>query len=582
VASPDFQAGGKSSPLDLPPPLWRRLSAAVVPGGPRQEAPPPTPPTGRSPARWSFTGTAPRSLVAVCAVIGLLFAAPLLYLIWRNITGDEDLVDLYLSEATLVPLRNTLVLAVSTALSTAIVGTGLAWLTTRTDLPLRRLWAALAPLPLVFPSFVGGLALMAAVAPGGLLDAPLAWVGVEATRPEGFWGAWLVLTLFTTPYVLLPVAARLVALPPSLEESARLLGRRPGAVFRTVVLPQISGAIGAGALLVFLYTVSDFGVVVLLRYETLTRAIYTNRLLDRDQSAALSLLLAAVALVVVAGERTLARRRHRTTPGVPATRPLRVPLGRWRLPALAAVLAWVGLALGGPLASLGLWAWRGLTGETSSLASGDRALGDLVEPALNTAGISLVTAVVAIAVLLPLAYLSARHRARAADVANGLVATGFGLPALVVALSLVFWSRQLPEAWGLYQSFTMLVFAYVVHLGAQSLRTAQVAVGSVPRRLDESARVLGAGRLRRFTTVELPLMLPGLAAGAGLVLLSTMKELPITLLTSPLGFETLATRIWEDAEAVFLAEAGLASLVLVALSGVLTWLLVVRRTERVA
>jgi iron(III) transport system permease protein len=122
----------------------------------------------------------------------------------------------------------------------------------------------------------------------------------------------------------------------------------------------------------------------------------------------------------------------------------------------------------------------------------------------------------------------------------------------------------------------------VVHLGAQSLRTAQVAVGSVPRRLDESARVLGAGRLRRFTTVELPLMLPGLAAGAGLVLLSTMKELPITLLTSPLGFETLATRIWEDAEAVFLAEAGLASLVLVALSGVLTWLLVVRRTERLA
>ena len=69
---------------------------------------------------------------------------------------------------------------------------------------------------------------MAAVAPGGLLDAPFGWLGVEATRPEGFWGAWLVLTLFTTPYVLLPVAARLVALPPSLEESARLLGRRPG------------------------------------------------------------------------------------------------------------------------------------------------------------------------------------------------------------------------------------------------------------------------------------------------------------------------------------------------------------------
>jgi iron(III) transport system permease protein len=543
----------------------------------------PKPAGGASPAGRPPSGTAPRSLVLVCAAVGLLFGAPLLYLIWRNITGDEDLVELYLSRTTLVPLRNTLGLAVATSLSAAIAGTGLAWLTTRTDLPLRRLWAALAPLPLVFPSFVGALAFTAAVSRHGLLDSPLGWVGVEAVRPEGFWGAWLVLTLFTTPYVLLPVAARLVALPPSLEESARLLGRRPWAVFRTVVLPQIGGAIGAGALLVFLYAVSDFGVVVLLRYDTLTRAIYSNRLRDSDQSAALSLLLAVVALTVVAGERALARRRHRgPLEGVRAARPLRVALGRWRVPALAAVIAWVGLALGAPLASLGLWAWRGLSGQTSSLASGDRGLGDLVEPALNTAGISLVTALVAIAVLLPLAYLSARHRARAADLANGLVATGFGLPALVVALSLVFWSRQLPEAWGLYQSFTMLVFAYVVHLGAQSLRAAQVAVGSVPRRLDESARMLGAGRLRRFATIELPLMLPGLAAGAGLVLLSTMKELPITLLTSPLGFETLATRIWEDVEAVFFAEAALASLVLVALSGALTWLLVVRRTERLA
>jgi iron(III) transport system permease protein len=528
-----------------------------------------------------LTGTAPASLVAVCAIVGLLFAAPLLYLVWRNLAGDEDLLELYLSRATLVPLRNTLVLAAATAASTAAIGTGLAWLTTRTDLPGRRLWAVLGPLPLVFPSFVGALALLAAVAPGGLLDEPLGWIGIEATRPEGFWGAWLVLTLFTTPYVMLPVAARLTSLPPSLEESARLLGRSPAAVFRSVVLPQVSSAIGAGALLVFLYTVSDFGVVVLLRYETLTRAIYTNRLLDRDKSAALSLLLAVVALLVVAGERALARRRA-PVEGARAGRPLHVPLGRWRWPALVAVVAWIGLALGGPLASLGLWAWRGLTGETSSLADGGGGLADLVEPALNSAGIGVVTAVVAVAVLLPLAYLATRHRAPVADAANGLVASGFALPGLVVALAVVFWGRQLPEAWGLYQSFTILVFAYVVHLGAQSLRAAQVAVGSVPRRLDESARMLGATRPRRFATIDLPLMLPGLAAGGGLVLLSTMKELPITLLTAPLGFETLATRIWADAEAVFLAEAGLASLVLVALSGVLTWLLVVRRTERLA
>jgi iron(III) transport system permease protein len=519
--------------------------------------------------------------VAAATLVGAVFAAPLAYLVWRTATGDERLVDLYTSSSTLTPLRNTLVLAGATAASTAVLGTALAWLTTRTDLPLGRMWAALAALPLVFPSFVGALALTASLSPGGLLDEPLGAVGIEATRPEGFWGAWLVLTLFTTPYVLLPVAARLASLPRSLEESARLLGRSPFAVFRTIVVPQVRGAVGAGALLVFLYALSDFGVVVLLRYDTLTRAIYTNRVLDRDQSVALSLLLALLALAVVAGERALARRR----PAVEATGTngaLRVPLGRWRWPAVAAVVAWVAAALGAPLASLGLWAWRGVTGDTSSLASGDRRLGDLVEPALNTVGISLVTAVVAVAALLPLAYLAGRYRSRAADLPNALVATGFALPGLVIALAMVFWSRQLPEAWGLYQSFTMLVVAYVIHLGAQSLRAAQVSVGAVPRRLDESARMLGAGRARRLLTVDLPLMLPGLAAGGGLVLLSTMKELPITLLSAPIGFETLTTRIWADTEAVFLAEAALASIVLVALSGVLTWGLVVRRADRLA
>jgi iron(III) transport system permease protein len=525
-------------------------------------------------------GPAPLALRAVCGAVGLLFALPLGYLVWRTATGDESLASLYTSEATLVPLRNTLVLAAATAASTAVVGTGLAWLTTRTDLPLRRLWAVLAALPLVFPSFVGALALLAAVSSGGLLDGPLGWVGISL-RPEGFDGAWLVLTLFTTPYVLLPVSARLAALPPSLEESARLLGRRPPAVFATVVWPQVRGAVGAGSLLVFLYALSDFGVVVLLRYDTLTRVIFTNRVLDRDRSVALSLLLAVLALAVVAGERTLARRRP-AVEAVRSRRPLQVPLGRWRWPALALVAGWVAVALGGPLASLGLWAWRGLAGEGSSLAAGGTGFGDMVEPAANTVGIGLVTAVVAVAVVLPLAYLSARYRARAADVATGLVATGFALPALVIALAVVYWTVQLPEAWGLYQSFVMLVFGYVVHLGVQSLRAAQVAVGSVPRRLDESARMLGAGRARRFATVDLPLMLPGLAAGGGLVLLSTMKELPITLLTAPTGFETLAIRIWADAEAVFLAEAALASIVLVALSGVLTWFLVVRRSDRLA
>jgi iron(III) transport system permease protein len=105
-------------------------------------------------------------------------------------------------------------------------------------------------------------------------------------------------------------------------------------------------------------------------------------------------------------------------------------------------------------------------------------------------------------------------------------------------------------------------------------------VGSVPGNLDDAGRSLGASRIRRLMTIDLPIMRGGLVAGAGLVMLSVMKELPATLLLAPTGFKTLSLEIWSAQEFHSFAQMGLASLTLVAVSGVLTWLLVVRRADR--
>ena len=125
--------------------------------------------------------------------------------------------------------------------------------------------------------------------------------------------------MLTYPYVYLPVGARLVSLPPSLEESARSLGRNPREVFASIVLPQCTGAMSAGGLLVFLYALSEFGAVQLLHYDTLTRAIFSSWLFDRDVAMSLSLVLAAIALVVAVVERFVARRRVNTEAVAPAT-----------------------------------------------------------------------------------------------------------------------------------------------------------------------------------------------------------------------------------------------------------------------
>ncbi|MGZ8734102.1 MAG: ABC transporter permease [Acidimicrobiia bacterium] len=521
---------------------------------------------------------APAGLVVVSVAVAAAFAAPLGYLVLRTIELGDAALEVLGSDDALGPLTRTLTLATSVSVSCAIIGTLAAWLVTRTDLAFARVWRVLLALPLVIPSFVGAFALIAAFSQGGLIDE---FVGLGSpVRIEGFWGAFTVLTLLSYPYVYLPVVARFSGLPPTLEESARALGRSPFEVFRTIVLPQSQGAITAGTLLVFLYAVSDFGAVSLMRYDTLTRRIDATRLFDRTTSITLSLLLGVVALTIVVVERLVSRRRSRLEVSASGRSSLRIRLGSWHAPATLFVATLLGVALLAPVAVLTGWTLRGVTGP-SRVGGPSVEVRDLVTPLWNTTVISVIAAVVTVAVVLPVAYLTVRHRSRFGGVANAVVVSGFALPGLVIALAVVFWVLQSSAASFLYQTYPLLVFAYAVHFGAQALRTSQATVAGVPARTEDAARSLGAGRVRRLRTIELPLMRPGLAAAGGLVLLSVMKELPATLLLAPIGFETLATRIWTGTQDGFLARAGSASLVLVVASGCLTWVLTIRRIDRV-
>ncbi|MEL7157960.1 MAG: ABC transporter permease subunit [Actinomycetota bacterium] len=182
--------------------------------------------------------------------------------------------------------------------------------------------------------------------------------------------------------------------------------------------------------------------------------------------------------------------------------------------------------------------------------------------------------------VLPIAYLVGRHRSRSGSVAHMIVISTFALPGLLIALSIRFWTLRSDLAFDvLSDTMTLLIFAYVVRFGSLAMGVTLVAVRSIPDRLHDAAATLGAGSRRRLVTIDLPVMAPGLAAGAGLVLLSVMKELPISLLISPLGYTNLATRMFSSFEDAFVAEAGIMAVVLVVLSFALSWLLVLRRAD---
>ena len=497
----------------------------------------------------------------------LLVLIPPVYLVIRAGQAGEGLWPLVVRERTAIVLGNTVALAATVALGGILIAVPLAWLTTRTDLPFRRAWQALAPLPLVIPSYAGALAVIGMLGPRGLLQDWLEPLGVERLPGiYGFPGATLTLILFTYPYVYLTTRAAILGLDPAQEEAARSLGLGRWRVFRGVTLPQLRPAIGAGSLLAVLYTMSDFGVVTLMRFDVLTRVIYTQyrSAFDRSLASALGVVLVLLAVGVLFAEFRMRRRAAYFRVGGGAARIARpVPLGRWRWPAVAFCALVALFALGVPLGTLTWWMLSG-TSVTDSLADLPRAVG-------GSLGLAASVSIATMLATVPIAVLGARGGGRIAAVYDRLAYLGFAVPGIIISLAFVFiGARYLPL---LYQTFPLLIIAMAIRHLAQGIGATRAALLQVSPRLEDAASSLGeppAGVLRRVT---IPLAWPGVAAGSLLVAISVLKELPITLLLAPTGFGTVAIEIWSATGAGQYARATTAAMTLILITIVPTILL---------
>lgn len=494
---------------------------------------------------------APAPLLVVAAICAAAMAVPLVYLAWMILSDPRAAADALWRPRTLELAGRSFLLALCVSASASVLAVSLAWLTTRSDLPARRLWTVLTVLPFVVPSYIGAYLFVSALGPGGLL-LQTGWI-------YGFGGAWLVLTLFTYPLVLLPVRAAMRRLDPSLEEAARGMGRSPRQVFTGVVLPQLTPAIGAGALLAALYALSDFGAVSILRFDSFTRVIYQSykASFDRSGAAALAGVLVLASLVLAVAESRVRARRGvaRATPGTQRP-PQRVALGRWRAPALLYCGGVVTVALVIPVAMLLVWSARAVAGDPDWQRIVDAAGGSLLTAAL--------AALAALAVALPISLVTARHRGRAARLIEILAPSGYVLPGIVVSLALVFvGTRLVPFA---YQTLGIVIFALVVHFLPVALGPIRTALLQIPPSLEEAGRSAGRGPIAVWATITAPLARTGTLAGGALVFLTAIKELPTIILLAPTGFETLATRIWQTSNASAFEPAAIPALALLAIS----------------
>lgn len=500
-------------------------------------------------------------LQLVAALVALMVLLPLLWLLLRAAGAGAEGLAQALGPRALTILGNSLLLMLTVLAGALALGLPFAWLTARSDLPLRRFWLVAGLLTMVVPSYLGALTLLTAFGPRGLLYDLLAGPLSLTRLPDirGWFGAWLSLTLITWPFIALPVRAVLLGSDPALEEAAQSLGLGRRRVFLRVTLPQLRPALTGGGLLVALYTLSDFGAVAVMRYNAFTRAIYLQYTssFNRERAAILALMLILLMLLLLLLEHRAGGQQGTARLGVGAQRrPVPQRLGRRRLPALLFCALLVGLGVLLPVGVLASW----LTGRAPLGVTAP----DTAALTLTTATVSALAALAAALLALPPALLVSRRHSRLSHWLVALTSSGNVLPGIVIALALVFFAARYLPAW--YQTLPLLLLGYVTRFLPLAIRASRGALLQISPRLEEAARGLGLRPWQVVLRLHVPLARAGILAGAALVFLSVMKELPTTLVLAPIGTRTFATQIWSAYSEAMLSLVGAPGLLLLGVS----------------
>lgn len=509
----------------------------------------------------AYNKSPPFYLIIPTIFLILIVGLPILYLSIRTIEATNTAWEILFSFRSLQTLGRSILLMVTVTILSGVIALPLAWITARTNLPLRKVWTILATLPLVIPSFIGAYLFDSAFGPKGLIQNLLEQpFGIDKLPDiHGLFGATAVLTLLSYPYLFLTIRGSINNIDPSMEESSRSLGHSAFSTFIKITLPQLKPAIIAGSLLVSLYTLSDFGAVSLMRYNTFTWTIYQQyeSVIDRTASATLSLALVSTAIIILLLEQNIRGKRNYHRIGSGTSRKIAiVQLGVWKYPSLFIIGSIISVALIIPIGILIFWLIRGLSnGEPMIFSLGIT---------FSSLALSLITAIVTVLFSIAVSLILVRYPSRINKFLETISFTGYALPGVVVAISLVYFGAN--YALPLYQTNFLLVTAYIILFFPVALGSSTSSLLKIDPKLEECARNLKHNYFKVLIKITIPLMKSGLLMAASMVFLLTIKELPATLILGPIGFKTLATQVWTASSEAFFAQAAAPALCIILIS----------------
>ncbi|HXX40066.1 MAG TPA: iron ABC transporter permease [bacterium] len=508
---------------------------------------------------------------AAAVVLAALIVYPACVLVFHSfLAGGRLSVVHYLRIVTdpqvYVALVHSLVVSVAATFGGTVLGVVLAWLISRTDMPGREIWRTVLLLPYMIPPFIGAIAWVYLLSPVGYLNQ--VWMAVTGSSgplavvygPGGIIG---VMTLYGYPIVFLTALGVLERMNPALEEAARMGRAGPWRVFREITAPLMLPGVLAGALLLLMSLLGDFGIPAVIgfpaRYFVLTTRIYAT-ILNFDQpdnlniAAALSMWLVVIAGLLLALQRRLARHNRFAVVGGSSSGHSLVTLGSWRYPATVGCGVLVAISVVLPLAAILLTSLiraYGLPPAPANLTLAHYAevvsgVPKVQRALANSLGLAAGSATLILGLSVGIGYILTRTRVHAGAVLDLLITIPYAIPGTVVALGMILAClRPLPLiGLRLYDTLWIILLAYVARFLAVGVRTVMAGLAQVQGTLEEAARISGAAPLQAFLGIVVPIIRPSLASGWILAFIPAAAELTLSILLFSVGNETLGVVIF--------------------------------------
>lgn len=497
------------------------------------------------------------SLKTIAVIVALCVTLPIIVIL-TSVLQPESKIWQHIIDALLVELlQNTFTLCIGVLAGTFILGVGSAWLTAVCDFPGRSFFNWALMLPLVIPTYVLAFVFIGLLDFSGPVQTFLRTKGVVSMngfpniRSAG--GVIIVLSLALYPYVYLLARNAFRTQGKRVLEVSQALGHNPIKAFFRAALPMARPWIASGLMLVLMETLADFGAVSIFNYDTFTTGIYKAwfGFFSLTAAAQLSSMLLVFVFLVIVIEQLMRNKMQFHQVGKISLETGRIRLNGWKKwMASISVMAIVLIAFVIPCLQLVSWSIASIADELDS-----RYIGLL----FRSLFFSSMAATLITALGLLMAYIQRQHADHFTKWIIRLSTMGYALPGTVLAVGIVIIVTHVdkPMVWAIKEisgvqitavfngTIITVLFAYTVRFLTAGFNTINSSMLRITRNMDETSMLLGVTGMKLLKRVHIPILKNGLLIAAMLVFVDVMKEMPITLMTRPFGWDTLAVKIFE-------------------------------------